>query len=298
MTKRIKGPLLVFSVLWLAPLCFGLNQNPERPKYPFTLSEGGLIFIEVTVNDTKGNFILDTGAGLHVLSKGFAQKLNARAAGRYTGFRNTGERLDLDLFQIDSISIGQFRDNNAIVAIWEVLDKFRVDGVLSARFFERRPVTLDFNQHELVFENMRGIDQRLRNGRVVPLKIMEDRNKALGLFVDLQVGKSLIVECELDTGFDGLLILDVRLMRSLGIDENSASVIRTETSGNTGFPEIRYRAVVPSISLPGAPGISVTKPEATFKRNLIYDGVVGVGFWLRRKMTIDIPRRRMIVGIR
>lgn len=296
MKKRIKGALLLFSVLCLASRCLASTHNPEQSRYPFTLSEGGLIFIEVTVNNTKGKFILDTGAGLHVLSKGFAQALTARPAGRYTGFRNTGERLDLDLFQLDSISIGQFRERNPIVAIWDVLDNFKIDGVLSARFFEHRAVTLDFKNHELVFEDGRGIARRLRAGRVVPLKIMEDRNKALGLFVDLKIGKSLTAECELDTGLDAILILDARLMRSLGLDENSANVKRTETKGNTGLTEIRYRAVVPRISLPGAPAVGIERPEATFKQHLIFDGVVGVGFWLGREVTFDIPRRRLIVN--
>ena len=34
----------------------------------------------------------------------------------------------------------------------------------------------------------------------------------------------------------------------------------------------------------------------TFKERLIYDGVVDSGFWLVREVTLDIPRRRLIVG--
>jgi predicted aspartyl protease len=297
MNKR-KVPLLAFSWLLLASVCFGATDNPRQTRFPFRVSEGGLILIQVTANGVKGEFILDTGAGIHVFSNGFLHKLSPQAAGHYTGFRNTGERIDFDLFQIASLSIGRFRQEHPVVAAWEVLDKFKIDGVLAAKFFEHHIVSLDFNKHELVFENRQTLNRRLRQGRVIPLKVLEDRDKTLGLFVDLTVGDSLTCECELDTGFDGLLILDARFMRPLNLDEHSATVKRMESKGLTGLTEIRYRATVSNVSLLGAPEVNVEKPEVTFIGGLIYDGVVGAGFWLNREVTLDIPSRRLIVGIK
>ncbi len=297
MTKR-KVLLSAFSWLLFASVCFGSTDSPRQTRFPFRISEGGLILIQVTANGVKGEFILDTGAGIHVLSKGFLHKLSSQAAGHYTGFRNTGERIDFDLFQISSLSIGQFRQENPVVAAWDLLDKVKIDGVLSAKFFEHHVVTLDFKKHELVFENRQTLNRRLRQGRVIPLKVLEDRDKTLGLFVDLTVGDSLKCECELDTGFDGLLILDARFMKTLNLDENSASVKRMESKGLTGLTEIRYQGRVSSVALLGAPEVKIEKPEITFKVGLIYDGVVGTGFWLNREVTLDIPGRRLIVGIR
>jgi len=139
----------------MAPLCLSLGStdNPRQTRFPFRISEGGLILIQVTANGIKGEFILDTGAGIHVLSNVFLHKLSAQAAGHYTGFRNTGERIDFDLFQIRSLNIGKFRQENPVVAAWDVLDKFKIDGVLSAKFFEHHVVTLDFRRRELIFDN-------------------------------------------------------------------------------------------------------------------------------------------------
>jgi Aspartyl protease len=298
MTNKRKAPLLAFSYLLCASVCFGSTNNPSETRFPFRVSEGGLILIQVTANGVKGEFILDTGAGIHVLSNSFLHKLSPQAAGRYTGFRNTGERIDFDLFQIAALTIGQFRQEHPVVAAWEVLDKFKIDGVLAAKFFEHHIVSLDFKQHELVFENRQSLNQRLRRGRVIPLKVQEDRDKTFGLFVDLTVGDSLTCECELDTGFDAILILDARFMKPLNLDENSASVKRLESKGLTGITEIRYRATVSNVSLPGAPEVKMERPEVTFKVGLIYDGVVGTGFWLNREVTLDIPSRRLIIGTR
>jgi len=299
MIMETKKRLLTASLcLFLTSVCFGSTERTKQTRFPFKVSEGGLILIQVTANGVKGEFILDTGAGIHVLSKGFLHKLSSKAAGHYTGFRNTGERIDFDLFQIASLSIGRFRQEHPVVAAWEVLDKFKIDGVLAAKFFDHHIVSLDFKKHELVFENRQTLNRRLRQGRVTPLKVLEDRDKTLGLFVDLTVGDSLTCECELDTGFDGLLILDARFMKPLNLDEKSDSVKRMESKGLTGLTEIRYRATVSNVSLLGAPEVKMEKPEVTFKVGLIYDGVVGAGFWLNREVTLDIPSRRLIVGIR
>jgi len=55
---------------------------------------------------------------------------------------------------------------------------------------------------------------------------------------------------------------------------------------------------VSNVALLGAPNVKMEKAEVTFKEQLIYDGVVGVGFWLNRALTLDIARRRLIVGRR
>jgi hypothetical protein len=225
------------------------------------------------------------------------QKLSPKPAGHYTGFRNSGERIDFDLFQISSLNIGRFRQENPVVAVWEVLDKFKIDGVLSAKFFESHVFTLDFKRRELIFEDRTSLRQRLKEGRVTPVKISQDRDKVLGLFVDLSVGNGLRCECELDTGFDGLLILDSKFMNTLGLDESSPNVKRIESKSITGLTEIRYQSSVPNMMLLDAPEVKVEKAEVTFKERLIYDGVVGTKFWMNRQLTFDIPNRKLIVSI-
>jgi hypothetical protein len=293
------GKPLLASLLYLllTPVCFGAAENSKQRIFPFRVSEGGLLLIQVTANaGVKGEFIFDTGAGIHVLSNDFLRKLTSRPAGHYTGFRNTGERVDFDLFRIGSLGIGRFRQENPVVAAWEVLDRFQIDGVLSAKFFERHVFTLDFKRRELIFEDRASLRRRIQQGRVIPLKISQDRDKVLGLFVDLSVGTALACEGELDTGFDGLLVLDSKFMKPLGLDGASPGVKRIESRGITGITEVRCQSIVPRVMLLGAPEAEVVKPEVTFKERLIYHGVVGTSFWANRRVTFDIPSRRLIVS--
>ena len=54
---------------------------------------------------------------------------------------------------------------------------------------------------------------------------------------------------------------------------------------------------LPQLALAVSPRIGVAKPHVSFK-NIIYDCVIGVDFWAGKVVTIDIPRRRLIVALR
>jgi hypothetical protein len=174
---------------WL--LCAGAAlPDPARfaqpSKFPFRLTEGNLILIKVTAgSDIEGIFILDTGAGLHLLSKRFLARLQSQRAGRFTGFRHTGERLDFDLFRIPGLRIGRFRQASPLVGVWAFLDTLNIDGILSAKFFEHFVVTLDYKEKQLIFENQGSLARILRGERQVPLEVARDRDVSLDLFVDV-----------------------------------------------------------------------------------------------------------------
>ncbi|WP_298328655.1 aspartyl protease family protein [uncultured Dokdonia sp.] len=52
------------------------QQLPEKPIHiPFTQTAGGHIIITATINGINGNFIFDTGAGMNLLTKKFADKI-------------------------------------------------------------------------------------------------------------------------------------------------------------------------------------------------------------------------------
>jgi len=65
--------------------------------------------MKASVNGVEGNFILDTGEGITLLTTKFSikfshlQKLNRE----YTAFRATGEKITADLYTTDQIMIGR-----------------------------------------------------------------------------------------------------------------------------------------------------------------------------------------------
>jgi hypothetical protein len=104
---------------------------------PFTVSsDTGLLMIPVSVGgDQTTPFVLDTRSGVSVLSQSLVDKLGGKATGRFTGFRLTGERMDLRLFTIPELRVGPVLQRNALVAGWDGMDKFHLAGMISLNFF-------------------------------------------------------------------------------------------------------------------------------------------------------------------
>ncbi len=262
------------------------------PRFPLRITEGGLILVRVSAGDhVAGDFVLDTGAGIHVVSAGFLAKLQPTPSGRFSGFRHTGERVDFDTFRVSSLAIGPVRQRAPVVAVWEVLDRLKVEGVLSAKFFETQPVTIDFSRRELIFEDAQSLQARVRRGYTVPLTSIEDRGKSLELFLDVLVGGQARCECKLDTGHAGVAVLDSRYAPALGLAERP----NQETQTLLGAKEIRFQAAL-DVSLASVPSVLARRVEVVFKDHLIYDGLLGTAFWTGHALTLDIPRKRLIIS--
>jgi Aspartyl protease len=94
----MKRWLAGFILAGLLPSVATRAQTDSR-SIPFTVSsETSLLMIPVSVGgDTTIPFVLDTGSGVSVLSQSLVDKLGGKATGRFTGFRLTGERIDLQL---------------------------------------------------------------------------------------------------------------------------------------------------------------------------------------------------------
>lgn len=292
----VAGGVLAFGACVLTGSA--CTATPDPVTIPFTLSDGLLISVRVAAdNSASGEFLVDTGAGIHVASATFLSSLQARPAGRYTGFRHTGERVDFDMFQISSLTIGSATERNPFVGRWALLDQLNIAGILSAKFFEHQPATFDFKAKQLTLETAHTLRQHARRAGIVPLGISRDRDKSLELFANFVIGnggKSAEVECKLDTGLDGY-VADSRLMPSLDLTKDSPSVTKRDTRSLFGTPETQYRTVISQIRLRERPQVVAVDTEVVFKDRLTADCLVGTRFWLDHVVTFDIENARLFV---
>jgi hypothetical protein len=120
--------VVLFVVSWLACASDVVQKAPIR--IPFTHSEGGQLMVSGSAGPgTQYSFVLDTGAGVSVLSKSLVEKLGGKPAGQFTGFRMTGERLDMQLYAIPELRVGPVVQAPALVAAWDVPDKALIVSV-------------------------------------------------------------------------------------------------------------------------------------------------------------------------
>jgi Aspartyl protease len=265
-----------------------------QSSIPFTVSpKTDLLELPVSTGGAEaGQFVLDTGAGITVLSQKLVDKLGGKPAGEFTGFRLTGERINLHVFVIPELRIGSVTEKNVEVAGWDGLDQFHLDGMISLDFFRNRPFTLDFKNSRFIFESPTTLARRKARATAIPVRFDDLRGMSLDLFAPFRIG-SHEAECEVDTGSQGYIVA-IRYMALIDITPQSPGVVAHEYTTILGNKGTRYNAPLPSITLDDRPEIGIAPAHALFE-DIIYDCDVGIDFWKGRIVTFDIPRKQILV---
>lgn len=252
-----------------------------QQKIPLTISEYGLIFLEASVNDVKGKFILDTGAGAHVLSKKFFDKIKNKTKedGIYTGFRHNGERLDLIVYQAESISVGSLTQSQPFVGVYPPLNEYGIDGLVSLKLFEETAFTIDFINNELILETDKSLSELTKNSEEFPILFDRERDKVLDLFVTITLNDSVSLQAEFDTGAG---------FNAFYLNKFYADKLNLQL-------DTLNRAIIEKLSYNGSEIVFESNKTITVKDDLIYEGLIGSGIFRNAKLTIDIPNSRILV---
>jgi predicted aspartyl protease len=242
--------LVLFALTWFSTVTPAGEKSPV--SIPFTRSELSVLMVSGSAGTgSQYSFILDTGAGVSVLSKSIVEKLGGKRAGQITGFRETGERLDIQLYTIPELQVGPVVSKPALVAGSDRLDKMHLDGIISLGFFRKQPITLDFKRNQLIFETPASLAERRRSGAAVPVRFDDHRGIGLDLFAPFLVANHP-AECVVDTGSGGILV-NKRYMELLGLNQDDSTIKKQERTTFLGNKETRYHATIPLLALDGAP---------------------------------------------
>lgn len=285
----------LFALLLVA--IFSASARGEEGKLPvsvtFTIAADTNLVMIPGESPGAPSFALDTGGGVSVLAKSLVEKLGGQSYGTFTGFRLTGERLDLQLYKVPELRVGPIVRRQVVVAEWDGLDKLHLEGIIALDFFRAQPFTLDFQHHQIIFESPASLAQRRIVGKTVTLRLDDQRGVNLTPFARFRVG-SRPAECEIDTGSQGY-ILNLRYMKQLGVDPNSSAVKRSEYTTILGNKELRYTATIPAPSLEGVPRATTGQAVSALFEEIIYDCNIGIDYWANRIVTFDVPHRALLV---
>ena len=109
--KRIRSTILLPLLVSLP-----LLAQPKPISIPFTTTPDGLVLVPANLGAAIPiHVIFDTGAGLDVFAPSLIEKVHGKPAGQFTGFRMTGERLDISLFIVPELSVGPAVKKDALV---------------------------------------------------------------------------------------------------------------------------------------------------------------------------------------
>ncbi|MGE3682815.1 MAG: retropepsin-like aspartic protease [Bdellovibrionales bacterium] len=253
-------------------------------KVKFESLGGRLVKIPVVINGTiQTSFLLDTGAGVNVISERLCTRIGCRRSGSYTGKRMSGEEITLEFTTIPQISVGNSAAEDVRAGVLDIFEKLPeelgvIDGALSLRFFENQVFTIDYPASEVIIGGQ-------PSGASVPITIERDHEKVIAF-----IGMSDFGFFEIDTG-NSMAVLNLPKASIAKIDLTSSSIKKVEGKNETGFPFVSYYAAIPELRT-AAGDIIQKDPKVAFKK-LIHDGVIGNDFFKGKRVTFDIAHKEL-----
>ena len=257
------------------------------------------MIVPVTAGGIEASFILDTGAGLNLISDRLAAQVGCEPDGStYTARRMSGQPLTISLGSLGSLRLAEHTASDITVGIFDfpALAGFDgIEGMLSLSYFRSVPVTIDYQAGLVVVEDQASLRRRLDVGTPVTVQVDYDGDSTeLMLGIDLPGGRGITVE--VDTGSE-TLVLDESLAADAGIGLRDESTTKFESKDETGYDFVRYFATMGgNISVTGAPEIRMADPAVMFQK-IIYDGLIGDKFLRNFTTTYDLVNSRMIFAV-
>jgi predicted aspartyl protease len=240
--------------------------------------------IEVEVAGQRGTFLVDTGGGVTLVSLEFARRIGCKPWGQISGFRLTGERLDLP--RCDDVRI-VLPDGTALppvtaaaIDLASVLAKGDdpVDGSLALDALDGTVFTLDVGAGTLQFETPASLQARIATAVEVPVRIGRYGSSARGVaaYVLSRTAKGDLW-LELDTGGDAPVLLPTSMAAEAGAD-----------------PAIQKGQ--PYVLTVAGTGRDVAQETRAVVRDMVRDGVIGMPVLVRWRLTFDLAHDRLWIA--
>lgn len=240
--------------------------------------------IEVDIAGQRGTFVVDTGGGVTVIDKTFAQRIGCTPWGRITGFRLTGERLDLPRCDDVRITLPDGRAlapvTAGVIDLASVLAKGddHLDGSLALDALDGQVFTLDVNAGTLQFESPESLAARVAGAVEVPVRISRYGSSARGVGAyALSRTKKGDLWLELDSGSDAPVMLTTAMAAEAGAD-----------------PEVEKGQ--PYVLTIAGIGRDVTKETRAIVFDMVRDGVVGMPVLVHWRLTFDLVDDRLWIA--
>ena len=230
------------------------------------------------------DFIFDTGGGFTVITPELADKIGITPFGRITGFRMTGERVDVQRcgeveFDVNGIPLVL---EATIFDLMSLLPKNwpKVGGLFSLDTFRNHTITLDLSKNRMIIETEDGFKDRIASMTPVNIRInTETGGWGLDVFVEVDAPKGSLWFL-LDSGNLSDMFIAPHAIEQLGLTPPESDK-ETNDSESDVF-EMTLNIV----------GLEPLNVKAR-KEELIYDGVLNASTIEKLVLTMDLTNGRM-----
>ena len=264
--------ILVISFLSAAGNAAGRPQVIKLERFRKALWK-----VHVTVNGKPGDFLLDTGGGVTLLSEDFSKGVDCKFWGRTTGYNMFGKRSDGPHCDNVQIKAGDVAMTPVNVGKIDFGDQFagdtKPDGLLSLDAFDGKAITLDQSAATLTIETSSSLVRRTKGMKELPFRMARECSaRCLSVFVGVPTreGMTWLI---LDSGAGGVSLISKDHAKYFGLD-----LERKEQ-------RLTYEV---------APGFPIDSPVLV--TDMIMDGNLGQPFMKQYIMTFDLLNGRLWIA--
>lgn len=227
--------------------------------------------LTVEVAGATRRLLLDTGAGLTLLSPQVARAAGCTPWGRRTGYNMFGQKFEGPSCNGIAVSVGGRRYVPAVTGLVNMAalnpaDSL-LDGIASLDLFDGRVITLDLGRGRLIVESPASLRARIGTMRPLPIRLKRELE---GLALAVMAGvptRSGWLWMELDSGNGGTVLVSKPVAALVGLDSSVAG---------------RQQADFAVLE-----GVRVRTGDA-FTPDLIMDGNLGMPFLRHWVVTLDL----------
>lgn len=230
--------------------------------------------VRVTVEGKTGDFLLDTGGGMTMVTPAFAASLNCKFDRRTTGYNMFGTRGDTptcsnvelaaDGVPLVPVNLGKYDMGD------HFKDSKQPDGIFSLDALDGKAFTLDQQAQTLTVETQASLAARTKDMIELPLRVSRECSaRCLSVFLGVPRprGTTWLL---LDSGAGGVSLIAKDYAAEFGLKPEGADQ---------------------RLALEIAPGVSVDSPVMV--TDMIMDGNLGQPFLSQHVVTIDLANSRI-----
>jgi aspartyl protease len=273
-----KGSTALAFIFLVSSLVSAAGNAADKPQViKLERFRKALWKVHVTVKGKPGDFLLDTGGGITLLSEDFSKGVDCKFWGRVTGYNMFGKRSDGPHCDNVQINAGDVALAPVNVGKIDFGDQFpgdkSPDGLLSLDAFDNKAITLDQKAGTLTIETPASLVQRTKGMKELPFRMVRDcSGRCLNGFVGVPTreGMTWLI---LDSAAGGVSLISKDHAGIFGLDPESKE------------QRLRYEV---------APGFPIDSPVVV--TDMIMDGNLGQPFMSQYVMTFDLVNGRLWIA--
>lgn len=234
--------------------------------------------VHVNINNKPGDFLLDTGGGVTLLTEEFLKGIDCKFWGRTTGYNMFGRKSEGPHCDNVQITAGDVSLTPVNIGKIDFKDQFpgdvAPDGLLSLDAFDGKVITLDQKAATLTIETAESLKRRTTTMSELPFRMSRECSaRCLSAFVGVPTAKGM-TWLILDSGAGGVSLISREYAEVFGLDPNAKE------------QRLKYNV---------APGVFVDSP--VFVADMIMDGNLGQPFMSQYVITFDLADSRLWIGV-